>query len=89
MSWTATVEGRLFVMDDAAMVRHLIDRYNKCDGAVGDEFAEWVDNTYTPYEAMESDLDDSLRIWAEETVRYRPDIIMSMVPWVHWKEEKE
>lgn len=87
MSWTATVEGRLFVLTEKGMIDGLVEHYYNNDLVVGERFAEWVNETYTPWDALNDDLDRALWQWAEETVLYRRDIVEELLPWAHWEPD--
>lgn len=89
MTWTCEYEGRLFTMTDESMAKWLVERYYDQDLAVGDKFAEWVNETYTPWDALSDDLDRALRQWAEEMVLYRQDIVEGLLSWAHCKEMRE
>ena len=89
MTWTCEYEDRLFTMTDESMAGWLVERYYDQDLAVGDKFAEWVNETYTPWDALSDDLDRALRQWAEEMVLYRQDIVEELLSWAHCREVRE
>lgn len=89
MTWTCQYEDRLFTMSDESMAGWLVERYYDNDLALGEKFAEWVNETYTPWDALSDDLDRALRQWAEEMVLYRQDIVEELLSWAHCKEVRE
>lgn len=86
MTWTCQYEDRLFTMSDESMAGWLVERYYGKDRAVARRFAEWVDVTYTPWDALNDDPDRALRQWAEEMVQYRQDIVEELLSWAHCRE---
>lgn len=86
MTWRAEVEGRQFVLTDKGMADGLVGHYHRNDPEVGDAFAEWVNESYTPWDALNDDLDRALRQRAEEIVAYRQDIVERLLPWAHYEE---
>ena len=89
MTWTAQYEDRLFVVSDKGMMEVLVEHYRNNDLAVGEKFAEWVNETYTPWDALNDDFNRALWQWAEEMVLYRQDIVEALLPWAHCEEAEE
>lgn len=87
MTWTCMYEGKRFVLTDQGMIDHLARRYTY-DRSIGDEFSEWVNETYTPWEALCENFDETLETWAREIVTHRQDIVERLLPWVHWEAEE-
>lgn len=89
MTWTCEYEDRLFTMNDEEMVDHLIDEYRHNNLEIGQAFAEWVNEIYTPWDAMNTDMEFAMRVWAQHLVQNRQDLVEGLVPWAHCKEVRE
>ena len=87
MSWYMEYEGVRFPIDDDGMKRYIKQRYRDDDEAVRQAFADWVNEEYTPWEALESTHDAALELWAQHLVHDRPDLIPGLLPLV--KEVRE
>lgn len=82
MSWVTEVEGRRFVLTDEQMIPALMEQFRMGNERVADTFAEWVNDRYTPWDALNSEPDLALSIWAEESVRGRQHDVEWMIGWV-------
>lgn len=89
MTWRVEAAERDYRVIDEWMVMFVRNLYHAHHEAVCSGFTEWVNDTYTPFEALETWLDETLKTWAEHIVANRPDIVEGMIPWVHHLEEEE
>lgn len=79
MTWTREVSGTLFTMDDEGMVDYIMDEYHHNNLEVGEAFAEWVNEVYTPWDAMNTDMGFAMRVWACHLVQNRQDLVEGLV----------
>ena len=80
MSWTTEVAGRRFVLTDEQMIPGLMEQFRMGNERVANTFADWVNEEYTPWEALESTHDAALELWAQHLVHDRPDLSPGCCP---------
>ena len=89
MSWTTEVAGRRFVLTDEQMIPGLMEQFRMGNERVANMFADWVNDRYTPWDALNSEPDLALSAWAEECVRGRQQDVEWMLGWVRYEQDPE
>lgn len=88
MSWTCEYEDRLYIKDDEQIIDCLARRTTFVE-EVRDEFVKWVNESYTPWEALCENFDEAVMTWARDMVLHRQDIVERLLPWAHCEEVRE
>lgn len=60
---------------DAEMAAHVVTLYREGDQTLMDAFEEWVTANMHPWDALCSDFNDMLEVWADMLRDLRPDLL--------------
>lgn len=60
---------------DREMAAHVVTLFKEGDQTITDAFAEWVTANMHPWDALFSDFNDMLEVWADMLRDLRPDLL--------------